>query len=86
MLDFILKIFYWIILFIVWFYSIRYRKRVIWWTWRFIWAEKYLWTWWTYFVIILLGLFLMFLWILYPFGWMDLIVWQWWSTNIINHK
>jgi len=69
----LLKIFYWIILFALGFLAIKHRKNVISWTWKFVWAEKYLWNGGTYLVIILLGLFLMFLWILYPFGWLELL-------------
>jgi hypothetical protein len=75
----LLKIFYWIILFTLGFLSIKYRKNVVSWTWKFVWAEKYLWNWWTYLVIILLWLFLMFLWVLYPFGWLELL--GWWQNN-----
>ena len=76
----LLKIFYWIILFALGFLAIKYRKNVVSWTWKFVWAEKYLWNWWTYLVIILMWLFFMFLWVLYPFWWLELL---WANQN--NH-
>lgn len=52
---------------------LKYRKTVKWWSWNFYWAERYIWNWWTYFVLILIGLFMIFLWVLYPFGWLEII-------------
>ncbi len=72
----LLKIFYGIVLFLIWFYWIRYRKKVISWTWKFVWAEKYLWNGGTYLVIIIVCLFLMFLGVLYPFWWLELLFWK----------
>jgi hypothetical protein len=52
---------------------IRYRRTVKSWTGNFVWAEKYLGSGGTYLVIILFGMFLMFLGVLYPFGGLDLL-------------
>ena len=74
-MEIVAKIFYWIVLFWVWFLLIKHRRTVKSWTGNFYWAEHYLWRGSTYFVIILIWLFCMFLWILYPFWWMELIFW-----------
>jgi hypothetical protein len=73
MLATLLKIFYGIIFFLLWLWAIKYRKIVVSWTWKFVWAEKYIWNWWTYLVIIIMWLFFMFLWVLYPFWWLELL-------------
>ena len=64
------------ILLIVWgMWLIKYRRNVKWWTGNFVWAERYIWNWGTYFVMILIGLFMIFLWVIYPFGGLDLFFW-----------
>lgn len=69
----IIKILY-SIFFIIWgFLLVKYRKIVKSWTWNFGWAEQYLWRWWTYLVIILFWLGMIFLWAIYPFGWIELL-------------
>jgi len=75
-MEIFVKIFYAIVFFCIWFLIIKYRRTVKSWTGNFYWAEHYLWRGSTYFVIILIWLFLMFLWILYPFGGMELIFWE----------
>ncbi len=73
---FIVKIIYAIML-IAWGCAIiRYRKIVKSWTGNFIWAEHYLWRWWTYFIILLVGLGMIFYWTIYPFGWAELLFWK----------
>lgn len=63
--------------FIAWGYClIKYRRNVKSWTWNFLWAEKYLGNGWTYIVMILIWLFMMFFWVLYPFGGMELLTWE----------
>ena len=72
-MDIIVKLFYALFLMGLGFSLIRYRKNVKSWTGNFFWAEKYLGNGGTYLVMILLGLFLIFLWVLYPFGGLDLL-------------
>ncbi len=72
----IVKIFYTILLIWVWYGIIRYRKQVHSWTWNWYWAEKYLWSGWTYVALTLFWLFLIFLWAMYPFWWLELISWK----------
>jgi len=79
----LLKIFYALLLIASWMWLIKYRRNVKSWTGNFMWAEKYLWSWWTYLIMILIGLFLIFVGILYPFGWLDLIFWPT-STDIAS--
>lgn len=67
------KLILWLIYIGIWYLIIRYRRDVKWWTWSFGWAEKYIWNWWTYFVLVLIWMAFIFYWALYPFGWMDLI-------------
>lgn len=69
---FFLKIIYAILFFLAWYLSIKYRKNVKSWTGNFYWAEKYIWNWWTYIIIILFGILLMIVWIIYPFWWIEL--------------
>jgi hypothetical protein len=65
------------ILLIMWgFYLIKYRRNVKSWTGNFAWAEKYIWSGGTYIIMILIGLFMIFLWVLYPFWWMEFITWR----------
>lgn len=73
MILFLVKIFYAILLIVIWASLIKYRRIVKSWTWNFVWAERYLWSWWTYFVLVLVWLLMIFLWVLYPFGWLGLI-------------
>ena len=69
----LVKLIYAIFFILLWIWLIKYRKTVKSWTWNFVWAEQYIGRWWTYFVIILFWLFLIFVWVLYPFWWLDLI-------------
>lgn len=67
---------------------LKYRKVIKSWTGNFYWAEKYLWQWGTYLVLIMFWLFLIFWGILYPFWWLDMIFWAKWKApqNIISEK
>ncbi len=67
----ILKIIYWILLIAWGLWMIKYRKVIKSWTWNFYWAEHYIWRWWTYLIIILIWLAMIFMWAMYPFWWMD---------------
>ncbi len=71
------RILYGILLFAMWFYWLKYRRQLKSWTWSFYWAEKYLWNGWTYTVLILLCIGLMFLWVIAPFWWLEKIFWPW---------
>lgn len=52
---------------------VKYRRQVKSWTWNFLWAEKYLWAWWTYIVIVLSGLAFMFYGGIHPFWGLDIL-------------
>ncbi|NDK09683.1 hypothetical protein GW846_02795 [Candidatus Gracilibacteria bacterium] len=69
----LLKIFYALLLIASGMGLIKYRRNVKSWTGNFMWAEKYLGSGGTYLIMILIGLFLIFVGILYPFGGLDLI-------------
>ncbi len=69
----IIKLIYAILLITWGVYIIKYRRIVKSWTGNFVWAEHYLWRWSTYFVIILIWLFMIFLWALYPFWGLELL-------------
>lgn len=73
----IVKLIYSIFFITSWYYIIKYRKVVKSWTGNFYWAEHYLWNWWTYFVLLLIWLGLIFLWVTYPFW-----VFDWYQANI----
>jgi len=75
-MNIIVDLFYAVLLFWIWFWIIKYRRVVKSWTGNFVWAEQYIWRWWTYFILMLLGLFLMFLGVLWPFWWLELL-WGW---------
>jgi hypothetical protein len=66
-MEFIVKIFYWAIFVWLGFLMLKYRRVVKSWTWNFVWAERYLWNWWTNLVLVLLALALMFFGAMYPF-------------------
>lgn len=68
------KIFYSILLITFGYLIIKYRKIVHSWTGNFVWAEKYLGTWGTYFVLIVFALFLVFIGVLYPFWGFELLL------------
>ena len=72
-MDILIDIIYAILFIAWWIWLIKYRRNVKWWTGNFVWAERYIWNWGTYFVLILAGLFMIFLWVLYPFGGLELI-------------
>lgn len=64
----IIDIFYAILLIVMGFCLIRYRRNVKSWTGNFAWAEHYIGSGGTYLIMVLFGMFLMFLGVLYPFG------------------
>jgi len=68
---FIVKLFYWILMIAIGAWIIKYRKPLKSWTGNWVWAERYIGRWGTYFIMLLFGLLLMFLWVLYPFGLLD---------------
>lgn len=70
----IIDIIYWIMFMLIWAWILKYRKIVKSWTWNFVWAEQYLGRGWTYSVIILFWLSMLFLGVLYPFWWLELII------------
>ncbi|EKE26950.1 MAG: hypothetical protein ACD_4C00109G0002 [uncultured bacterium (gcode 4)] len=76
------KIFYAILMACIWFLLIKYRKNVYEWTWKFVWAETYLWSWWTILVIIMLWLLFIFFSITYPFWTFD--KYFWWKNSLEN--
>lgn len=83
MIDFLIDIFYAIMFVLWWMALIKYRRNVKSWTGNWMWAEKYIGNGGTYAVLILTGLFMIFLWVLYPFGWMDVITgWNTISSSI----
>ncbi len=73
MIMILIKIIYAIIFILLWLGLIKYRRNVKSWTWNFFWAEKYIWNWWTYLVLIFTWLLLIFYWTIYPFWWMDIL-------------
>ena len=68
-----IKILYSLVLVWSWVLLLKYRRVIRSWTWTFMWAEKYIWNWWTYVVIMLMWLALIFVWVLYPFWGLDFI-------------
>lgn len=70
-----LDIFYSLFFISLWLWLIKYRRVVKSWTGEFMWAERYLWRWSTYFVMVVFWLFLIFYWVIYPFWWMELLTW-----------
>lgn len=62
------RLFYMVILIWMWYLGLKYRRNVKSWTWDFYWAEKYLWAWGTYIIIILICIGLICLWAMAPFG------------------
>lgn len=71
----IIKLIYSILFVSMWVSILKYRRIVKSWTWNFYWAEKYIWRWWTYFVIILAWIALILFWVTYPFGWLEVFFW-----------
>lgn len=53
---------------------IKYRKVIKSWTGNFVWAEHYIWRWWTYFAILLFWLWMIFYWAAYPFWWISSVL------------
>lgn len=81
---FFMKILYWIILFGLWVVILKYRKTVYDWTGRFDWAERYIGSWGTVLVIIMIWLLMIFLSVAYPawvFDWPQ-ISWNSQNNNI----
>jgi hypothetical protein len=71
---FIVKFFYSILFILGWMWIIKYRKTVKSWTWNFYWAEHYIWSGWTYFIIMVCGLLMIFYWVIYPMWWLEFIL------------
>jgi len=80
-MDYFAKIFYAILLIGSWVLILKYRRVVKSWTGNFYWAERYLWRGWTYFVLTIIAIVLIFIWILYPFWWLDFIFWKSWDVS-----
>lgn len=74
-MNLLVDLFYSLLLIWMWASILKYRRVVKSWTWNFVWAERYLWHGWTYFVLIIFWCFLIFWWVLYPFWWLELIFW-----------
>lgn len=74
-MEVIVDLFFAVILFWLGFSLIKYRKNVKSWTWNFLWAERYLWHWGTYLVLILVWCFFMVWGILYPFWGLEFMFW-----------
>ncbi|MCH8518216.1 hypothetical protein LAT59_00420 [Candidatus Gracilibacteria bacterium] len=70
---FVIQIIYGILLITGGYYLIKYRRTVKSWTGNWYWAEKYIGNGGTYFVLILIGLGMMFFGVLYPFGGLEII-------------
>ncbi|MCD5380505.1 hypothetical protein LR004_01125 [Candidatus Gracilibacteria bacterium] len=68
---FFVKLFYGILMIAMGAGIIKYRKQLKGWTGNWVWAEKYVGRGGTYFIMLLLGLGLIFLGVLYPFGILD---------------
>ncbi|MDD5769711.1 MAG: hypothetical protein PHE25_01985 [Candidatus Gracilibacteria bacterium] len=72
-MHFFISLFYSALLIGIGYLILRYRRTVKSWTGNFVWAEKYLGHGGTYFILILIGCFLIFWGVLYPFGGLELI-------------
>ncbi|NVP17388.1 hypothetical protein HUU51_01595 [Candidatus Gracilibacteria bacterium] len=72
-MDIFVKLFYSIFFIGIGYFIIRYRKQLHGWTGNFVWAEHYLGRGGTYFILILIGLILVFYGAMYPFGGTELI-------------
>ena len=70
----IVKIIYSILMITWWLGIIKYRKIVKSWTWSFSWAERNIWSGWTYLIIILIWMALIFYWAIYPFWWSQVLL------------
>lgn len=69
----LVKIFYAILFISLWFLLIRFRKNVHDRTGHWYWAEKYLGSGWTYLVLVLFWMFLIFFGAIYPFWGLELL-------------
>jgi hypothetical protein len=69
-------IFYTAFFWVFWILLIKYRKQIHGWTGNFVWAERYLWSGWTYLVLLILWLGCIFYGTIYPFGGADLLFWK----------
>lgn len=74
MAETITNILYWIFFLVSGFLILKYRRQIRQFSGKFAWAEIYLWRWWTYLVILVAWLLLIFLWAVFPFWWMDIIL------------
>lgn len=69
----IIDLFYAIIFIAMGFWLVKYRRTIKSWTGNFVWAERYIWNGWTYFILTLFGLAMIFFWAMYPFGWVQIL-------------
>lgn len=74
--TFLLQWFYVAFFIWLWYSFIRYRQVIKSWTGDWWFAERRLWRWWTYVMMILLGLVLMFYWAVYPFWGLEFLFWN----------
>ena len=73
---FIIKLFYSVLLILMWMWIIKYRRNVKSWTWNLYWAEHYIGSGWTYLVLIALWLAMIFYWVIYPMWGIQFILWD----------
>lgn len=85
-MNILIDLFYSVILIWSWILLIKYRRNVKSWTWNFYWAEKYIWSWWTYIILMLVWLFMIFWWAIYPFWWLEMLFWVESSQTTLRTK
>ena len=73
MFDNLINIFYGILFITGWCLVLKYRKQIKNFAWDFVWAERYLWRGSTYFVLVIIGCWLIFIWALMPFWWPEIL-------------
>lgn len=73
-MDLVIDVFYSFLFITGWMAMIKYRRNVKSWTGNWMWAEKVIGSWWTYVVMILIGLFMIFFGVIYPFWGMELLI------------
>ena len=81
---FLVELFYGILMIVLGAWLIKYRKTVKSWTGNFVWAERYIWSGWTYVVLMALWLFFIFVGVWYPFGWAEQL--SEWSKDAIMER
>lgn len=73
-MDLFVNIVYWILFLLWWFLVLKYRRQIKNFSGDFVWAERYLWRWSTYLVLILAWCAMIFLWALMPFWWINVLI------------